>query len=119
MRSIQDHRVNAANDAIDITADEYGQGNMSHRYELTVNGPAGGVTIISFQNGPIKEAGVNGLTNEALLAVVIDRLRGAQAGPYACRENALALTKLEESRMWLCERTRNRMARGVEGTHQK
>jgi len=29
---------------------------------------------IAFQNGPIKEFGVNGITQEALLAIVIDRL---------------------------------------------
>ena len=35
---------------------------------------------ITFQHGPIKEVGRNGLTNEALLAIVIDRLECAQAG---------------------------------------
>lgn len=75
--------------------------------------------FISFQNGPIQEAGVNGISNESLLAVVIDRLRGFQSGQYACRENALALTKLEEATMWLQKRTRDRVARGVEGTNQK
>lgn len=38
-------------------------------------------------------------------------------GKYACRENALALTALEEALMWLQKRTRDRLARGVEGTH--
>lgn len=56
---------------------------------------------------------------EALLAVIIDRLQCFQAGPYACRENAIALTKLEEAMMWLQKRTRDRLARGVEGTHEK
>lgn len=55
---------------------------------------------------------------EALLAVVIDRLRGFQSGPYGCRENAVALTKIEEATMWLQKRTRDRMARGVEGTNK-
>jgi hypothetical protein len=50
-----------------------------------------------FQNGPVKEngEGVNGLTHEVLLAILIDRLRGFQAGPYACPENALALSYIE------------------------
>lgn len=73
---------------------------------------------IRFQDGPIAEAGVNGVMDENLLAIVIDRLRGFQSGPYKCRENAIALTKLEESLMWLKERTRGREARGVEGTHK-
>ncbi|ODT86711.1 MAG: hypothetical protein ABS78_15575 [Phenylobacterium sp. SCN 70-31] len=70
-----------------------------------------------FQNGPIGEVGVNGLTHEALLAILVDRLRAFQAGPFSCRENALALTKLEEAQQWLGARTRARMVRGVEGTH--
>ena len=74
---------------------------------------------ILFQNGPILEVGVNGISGEALLAIVIDRLRSFQAGQYACRENALALTKLEESLMWLNKRTADRKGRGVEGKHVK
>ena len=76
-------------------------------------------TDIHFQEGPINEHGVNGVTQEALLAVVIDRLRSFQFGEYSCRENAVALTKLEEGLMWLQKRTRDRLARGVEGTSAK
>ena len=68
--------------------------------------------------GPIKEAGVNGLTGEALLAILIDRLRSFQAGPYACQQNATALWHLREALDMLQVRTRARIARGVEGTHQ-
>ena len=71
---------------------------------------------IRFQNGPIKENGVNGCQNEDLIIVVIDRLRGAQQGDFACRENALAITKLEEALLWLNYRTNSRVHRGVEGT---
>ena len=53
---------------------------------------------------------------ETLLAVLIDRLQAFQTGPYACRENALALTHLQDAQHWLQHRTRARMARGVEGT---
>jgi len=118
MRTISDHKVNPANDVIEITVtDEPGAGGANHAYKLEFpNTPA---TYINFQNGPIAEAGVNGLTHEALLAVVMDRMRSFQAGPYSCRENALALTKLEEAQLWLLQRTRGRMARGVEGTHAK
>lgn len=86
--------------------------------------PDGGVAIgntlnISFQNGPIQEAGINGISQESLLAVVIDRLRSFQAGPYSCRENAVALANCEQAMMWLQKRTRDRIARGVEGTSAK
>jgi hypothetical protein len=132
VRSIESHKVNPANDVITITVrDEPGAGGANHRYDLsgfdTTNNPSNAAvnpplaaqeTVILFQNGPIAEAGVNGLTHEALLAILIDRLQSFQKGPYSCRENALALTKLEEAQMWLQKRTRDRMARNVEGTHK-
>ena len=135
MRTLTDHIV--SNDqsvqlTIELT-DEPGQGGANHRYEITgfdtETNPANrdkfgykvsySREVIVFQNGPIKEVGVNGITGEALLAIQIDRLRSFQAGPYACRENALALTNLEQALMWLQKRTRDRLARGVEGTHEK
>lgn len=111
--------------------DEPGAGGANHCYAITgfnhstnpsANAEAhsaGDSEIILFQNGPIKDAGVNGITQEALMAICIDRLRSFQAGPFACRENAVALTKLEESLMWLQRRTVARIRRRVEGTHQK
>ena len=72
---------------------------------------------INFQKGPIKESGINGVANEDLILMVVTRLQQFQASPYQCRENALALTKLEEAVMWLRKRTMDREARGVEGTH--
>lgn len=127
-RTITDHQINPANDVlrIDVT-DQPGAGGANHRYEVSgfnlANNPSfgcvDGVLTILFQNGPINEAGVNGITQEVLIAICVDRLRSFQAGPYACRENALALTKLEEAQHWLLQRTRARMQRGVEGTHQK
>lgn len=128
MRKLTDHRLNGLNDALEITVlDEPGQGNACHEYRIDLTnapGALGGVGVpssllVKFQNGPIHEAGVNGVSGEALLAIVIDRLRGFQSGPFVCRENALALTSLEESLMWLQKRTRDRLARGVEGTNAK
>lgn len=124
MRTLTDHKVNGLNEAIEITVmDEPGQGEACHEYEISLQGPVGMAlgpkTHISFQNGPVKEAGFNGISQEALLAVVIDRLRGFASGEFKTRENALALTYCEEALMWLQKRTRDRMARGVEGTNQK
>lgn len=71
---------------------------------------------IKFQRGPIKENGINGCHNEDLIAIVIDRLQSFQESEYKCRENAIAITKLEEALMWLRKRTEDRQKRGVEGT---
>lgn len=56
-----------------------------------------------------------GTTNEEVLKVLIDRMNYLQT-KAPCRENAIVITKLEESLMWLEKRTAGRMARGVEGT---
>jgi hypothetical protein len=166
MRTITDHKVNGLNEAIEITAiGEPGSGGANSRYYITLprkqelmlrpltpedfeaaaNEPptpslvGKSCTVLSFQEGPIATpADFNGITNEALLAVLIDRMRGFQGlipsvlnntpnpdqvpsyvmtkSPFACRENAIALTHLEEALMWLQKRTRDRMARGVEGS---
>lgn len=101
--------------------DEPSQGNACHNYRVTtVPKKDQDISIlceIEFQNGPIKEFGVNGVHNEDLITIVIDRLEGFQSGEYKCRENALALTKLEEALHWLRHRTQKRISRGVEGTH--
>lgn len=73
---------------------------------------------VHFQEGPILEAGVNGAHNEDLLVIVLDRLNGFQNSEFKCRENAIAITKIEEALLWLNKRTRDRQSRGVEGTHK-
>lgn len=135
MRTIDEHKINPANDKLIITvADEPGAGGANHLYQITgfntasnasdpftvrYGQPAEHATIL-FQNGPINEGGigVNGVTHEALLAIVADRLRSFQQGPYSCKANACALTHIEEAQHWLQQRTIERMRRGVEGTHK-
>lgn len=128
-RSLTDHRLNGANNAIEILVmDEPSEGGMNHEYEMRFH-TEGGLRHqrVSFQNGPIGEAGVNGVTNEALITIVLDRLRGAQgvnssktgvAGKYHCKENARSITHLEEALMWLQKRTIERLSRGVEGQNK-
>ncbi len=140
MRKIDTHKVNPANDTLEIyVVDQAGAGGANHAYvirgiENSTRNPsvsavhgfseeAGPIStedlIITFQNGPIPEAGVNGVTQEVLLAIIEDRLASFQAGPFACEENQKALDAVREAQHWLQFRTLKRMARGVEGTHQK
>lgn len=72
---------------------------------------------VAFQLDTVPRVGHNGTTNEALIAVLVHRLKFLN-GKFPCRENSLAITKLEEAKMWLEERTRNRVERGVEGQHK-
>jgi hypothetical protein len=133
MRLLTDHIVDAdaPQNQLRVTAnDEPGAGGACHAYAVTgfsgnlnpslphgMDGLYEGALVL-FQNGPIKAAGLNGVTHESLLAIIIDRLRSFQTGPYPTRENALALTNCEIALMWLQKRTRDRISRGVEGTPQ-
>lgn len=115
VREINTHKVNGLNESIGVhVVDDLGPGGANHEY-MIVAGFGNGCEI-KFQNGPINEAGINGISNEALLAVVIDRLQGFQSGAFKCRENAIALTHLEDAMHWLQHRTQARVLRGVEGT---
>jgi len=61
---------------------------------------------------------VPGTTNEIVLRILINRMQKLNA-KFPCRENALAITKLEEALMWLHKRTEDRIERNVEGKHER
>jgi len=69
---------------------------------------------IQFQHGPIGENGVNGVQNEDILRLLAMRLRALNQ-TFPCRENSLAITKVEEALLWLEHRTAIRVEQGVEG----
>jgi len=104
--------------------DEPGAGGANHHYEISgfdagADTPQGsGYLAIHFQNGPIAEAGINGITQEALLAIVIDRLTSFQNGPFACHENSHALKHARAALECLHTHTRDRMRRQVEGKNE-
>lgn len=111
------------------------EGPIIETHALDGNGnPAGGATTgrgfsITWQDGPLVVDGErkepNGAFVEDVIRAAIGRLRFYQTdghqeprGRFACRENALAITHLEEGLMWLQKRTHDREMRAVEGTHQ-
>lgn len=102
--------------------DTVGAGNANHVYNVIVTNGQGEETpyAISFQNGPRYEPdSIHGLLDEDLLEIVRDRLKGFQSGEFACRENAIALTHLEECLLWMNYRKEDRKSRGVLGTYNK
>ncbi len=109
------------NDEIMIVADQRDDrtgGNASHFYRGKIDGVE--LLRVQFQHGPRSlESSTPGVTNEALLAIVIDRLEGFQEGEFACAENDIALSKLWEAMHWLRHRSQARRNRGVLGTLQK
>lgn len=130
-RELTAHKVNPVNDVLTVASyDDPGPGGAHHLYLISgmnllrhpgtatpmVGEEAMGGLPMIFQQGPIAENGVNGITHEALLAVLIDRFEAFQAGPYACDENEMALGHMRAALAFLKARTQTRMARGVEGT---
>lgn len=79
---------------------------------------------LRWQDGPLGRGPERSAPNGAFVEDVIEAARQriafyqtASGGRFACRENAIALTKLDEALLWLDKRTRDREARAVEGTH--
>lgn len=113
MKEITAHKANGLNEAITILAlDKPGAGGAHHVYEL---GGAGATVRLEFQNGPVKETGLNGISNEALLAVVAHRLECFQAGKFASEDNGDALGFTKSALTSLKKRTLKRVQQGVEG----
>jgi hypothetical protein len=75
------------------------------------------ITKVDFQKGPIKEAGVNGVTNEDLLHMVRLRIEGFQNSEFKSDDNQEALDHVIGAIAALERLTKKRIDRGVEGTH--
>lgn len=95
--------------------DELGPGGAPHHYEIKRPNEIP-ITTIDFQKGGVREVGVvNGVTHEALLAIVIDRLENFQKGPFPSPYNQTALDHTIAALTALQDRTRERVAQGIEG----
>lgn len=100
----------------DVVQDKDDKGNPTGGYVKGVG------LQIDWQKGPLgrgpDRVGPNGAFVETVLAACVSRLKFYQDSGFACRENALAITKVEEALLWLDKRTRDREERKVEGTHE-
>jgi hypothetical protein len=124
------HDGHGLNESIEIVADERDSsaGGASHSYTFGMPGAppvnraldGNNVAHVQFQHGPRLVAGSTaGVTEGAILAMLIDRYQAFQAGPFSCRENAIILTKLEECLHWTKARADARARRGVLGRNEK
>ena len=108
---------------------EPGPGGAYHDYDIYPVGMSVGfedefteipMACIEFQKGPRDDAEArHGVLDTDLLEIVRDRLKAFQSSPYATRENACALTHIEEALMWMNKRVEDRAERGVLGTVEK
>lgn len=108
--------------------DEPGNGKANHVYGVIYSTsddknpewPQPFDDVIHFQNGPRNMPNsVIGVLDTDLLEIVRDRLKGFQSGEFSSRENACALTHIEEALMWLNRRVEDRIERNVLGTDKR
>jgi hypothetical protein len=125
-------RIQRNNNLNDVFFDDtIGPGNGRHKYIITVNDcvcldeegiqePNIILGEIEYQKGPRNaEGSVRGVLDQDLLEIVRHRLQCFQQGEYATRENAIALTHIEEALLWMAKRANDRAERGVLGTMNK
>lgn len=105
---------------------ENGPGGAYHDYSVLMwrSTETGGGSVssvpIRFQKGPRTDPDARtGVLDGDLLEIVRDRLKAFQEGEFACRENACALTHIEEALMWMNKRAEDRAERNVLGTYEK
>lgn len=111
------------------SVDEEGPGGAHHRYVICKQGEVdqqcgnnseGVLEDIKLQCGPRKdENSIHGVIDTDLLEIVRDRLKSFQAGPFSSRENACALTHIEEALMWMNRRVEDKIERNVLGRNEK
>ena len=100
-----------------VAIDEPGNGGANHVYQIATTKSD---VFIEFQNGPRNTEGSTcGVIDSDLLEIVRDRLKSFQEGSYATRENACALTHIEEALMWLNRRVEDRIERNVLGINNQ
>lgn len=102
-----------------FVTDEKGNGGAHHKYLIDLQDGNKQVSI-EFQDGARKlPDSIHGVIDQDLLEICRHRLQCFQEGPFATRENAMALTHIEEALMWLNRRVEDRIERNVLGTNVK
>ena len=130
-RPLYEHEINKFNrECVKVeTADERNEAdNAHHAYKISVVKEAQTSdeqtqivyeVVLQFQNGGLKETGANGITDQALLAICLDRLRSFNQGKFSSRENSLAITHIEDALLRMERRSNDRARRGVEGERKQ
>lgn len=127
VRQIETHHDgHGLNESLDIDCDDRDPngGGSSHRYTVTLSRHdpyciANPVARIQFQQGPRNvEGSTPGITEAVLYAILIDRLEGFQAGPFACAANEEQLVHLRACLALTKARADERAARGVLGRNE-
>lgn len=103
-----------------VADDPHPVNGANHAYALTRKDKGKQVGHIDFQRGPRHEPdSTDGTLDGAVLAIVIDRYRSFQAGPFSCPENDAVLGHLVAAQDMIIARAKERAARGVLGKNER
>lgn len=93
-----------------LVAHEKNDGNPTHHdFEVRKTLDNSILSSIHFQQGALDDKGPNGILNEDLLLMIIDRVESFQNSKLKCRENENALQHLYEALFWLNQRNTKRL----------
>lgn len=109
------HRDNLVN----VRRNQNGGVDDTNRYLGFSNDVGSQVGTLLFQSGLPSKEGINGLTNEAVIATVLDRLEAQNVGDFKSEYNSAAIECLRAALAALKQRVKDREARGVSGTYIK
>lgn len=124
-REIKTHEAQGEKSGVAILdIAEQGSPDAFHSYKVVLKEegkPDTTLADINFQNGPVKEVGVNGVQDAHLLAILVDRYDSwvKLGGENPDHDNRHALHHLQCALKHIHDRTTKRMARDVEGTSVK
>lgn len=105
--------VHALSGVVTTTDGQQGSIQTGHVYEIRGTGvPA----VVAFQQGAVPKNGVNGVTNEALLQILIHRTEIIN-DQFPCDENFHALSYMRAALNCFNDRTARRKSAGIEGTY--
>ena len=100
-----------------FTTDQDGNPTGGHT-TIEFHGPLdASTTVIHWQDGIVDGEGQNGAFVEDVLEAARQRIQFFNTGKFRCRENSIAITKIEEALQWLDWRTRQRLLQDVENTY--
>lgn len=110
MRQLQNHKVGLLGSKIDVNVDDPRVMGANTRYVATAPTADGEVisilTDVQFQDGPVADIGVKGISPQVLLAITQDHLAGLNSGEMGCHELRVALNHIHEALNALDARTR-------------
>jgi predicted transcriptional regulator len=106
--------VYADHNGLEIIADD---NRLGHSYNVMDPSKGARIAVIDFQNGAVPANGINGVTNESLLAITIHRTEVLNE-QFPCVENEQAISAMKGALAAFEARTADRQKRDVEGSLQ-